>query len=64
MLPIKYTKEQSDFIRQNGSCINGKWYYIPYWFKEVGEDTFELVRFENLPADVKEMINQNRNPQP
>lgn len=58
MIPVKYTKEQTDFIKRTSTSIKDQWYYIPFWFKEVGENTFELYTFDKLPEPLKrEIIN-------
>lgn len=56
MMPVKYTQEQANFIRQQGSCIDAAWYHIPMFFKEVGENMFEVYEFEELPQYVKDTI--------
>jgi hypothetical protein len=66
-MKVKYTKEQSDFIKHHGSYVpledkSEDWYWIPFWFKSTGEDcVFEPVLFDNLPDYLKEAIKRFRN---
>jgi hypothetical protein len=55
---IKLSQEQTDFIKQMANTINGNWYYLPFWFHEVGENTFEVVGFDKLPKHLKEKISE------
>lgn len=64
MTLVKLTTEEADFIRSSGSCVNDEWYYIPYWFRQIGENTFELFTFDKLPESLKEQISKLRNPEP
>lgn len=56
------TKEQSDFIEQNGSHVydGNDWYYLPHWYKKKGEGLYEIVSFEKLSNDVKDFIANER----
>ena len=64
---IKVTKEQSDFIKQNGSRVEAndkKYYYIPFWFMETEiEGVFEELSFDKLPEALKKEIKSNRDSQ-
>ena len=63
---VQLTKEQSEFLKGNSTMMvteKGNWYYMPYWWKEnkeVGENVFEIVMFDNLPEYLKEMIHEHR----
>ena len=55
---LKFTPEQSAFIKGNGSHItdyNSDWYNMPFWYREVSENVFESVEYENLPKGIKEL---------
>jgi len=58
-MKVKYTKQEAEFIRSNGGRIEDNWYYFPYYFKEIGENTFEIVDFEKLPDRLKQPMNIN-----
>jgi len=53
-LPIKFTKEQSDFIQNASDChynVGGSnFYFIPYWFEKIQEDVFMQHHLKKLPA--------------
>jgi hypothetical protein len=56
---VKYTKEQASFIKGISTVIHdgeNSYYNIPFWFKEVGEDTFEKLRPEQLPEKVIDIL--------
>jgi hypothetical protein len=60
---VKLTKEQVDFLKGNSAHINdgqNKWYYLPFWFKEVDEDKFEITQFDQLPGHVIDVIKDRR----
>lgn len=62
-MTIKLIKTDSEFLEVAATKIhtNGQeWYYLPFWYKRVGEDTFEQVRFENLPKFIIDYINSER----
>lgn len=38
------------------------YYYMPYWFRQTDEEgIYEIVRFERLPQDVKDLVHGERN---
>lgn len=41
---------------------SGEWFWMPYWFKKVGEDIYEQYSFDKLPQEIKDEINKIRNP--
>ena len=42
-----------------------EWYYLPFWFKHIGDGIYELYVFDELPDHLKKTIQENRmsNPQ-
>lgn len=63
-LPIKFTKEQSDFIQSISKCIydvNGNdFYFMPCWFEKVGEDIFIQHPLGKLPEALIQRIKNDR----
>jgi len=37
------------------------WYYFPFWMKKIEDDVFEMVHFESLSENIKNLINKERN---
>ena len=63
MMPIKITEEQALFLRTMATCINHEnhnWFYMPFSFKQVGENTFEVIQFEKLPEHFISFIKLSR----
>jgi len=66
-MKIKYSKEVSDFIEGTSNCIpvsyplqDTSYYYMPFWFKKVGECMFEIYNLDELPQELKNEIKKNR----
>jgi hypothetical protein len=56
MALTKLTQEQIDFIKSNSTHLSdgeNDWYFIPYWFKQIDNDKFDIVHFDKLPQNVK-----------
>jgi len=62
-MTIKFIKTDSDFIEKISRCeydVNGSnWYYMPFWFKKVGEDVYEQHSLDDLPNEIKNRITKN-----
>lgn len=62
---IVYTASEDtyNFFKENATVVYAGeiYYYMPYWFKDLGNGKFEQIRFENLPKDVIDLINKERN---
>lgn len=61
MNKIKLTKEQLDLFFNYSNIIstsNEEWFNIPFWFKRIDEDTFELFSRNELPKELLETINE------
>lgn len=59
MMVKKLTKEEVEFLKKMSNQVydgENAWYYLPFWFKQVDEDKFEVTQFENLPEKVIEVI--------
>jgi|GEM_PF-5763974 len=65
-LPIKFSPEKSQFIQSISNClydVNGNdFYFIPFWFEKVGEDTFIQHPLGGLPEQLIQRINRDREP--
>ena len=47
------------FLESLGKKIDG-YYHVPYWFKRVDGDDFEVLRFEDLPEKIKSRLEEER----
>jgi hypothetical protein len=59
MEKLKLTEGQVSLLRNLASVVatNGEeWYYLPFWFKDLGHNVFEIYRFEKLPPHLIEHI--------
>lgn len=62
-MTILLTQDQQETMRATHEYIqtnDGNYYHQPCWLKELGNDSFERVRYENLPDSVKDFILQQR----
>lgn len=59
-MTIKLIKTDSEFIETAGAKVDGIYFYLPYWYKKVGDGLYEQLQFENLPDELKERIRENR----
>ncbi len=59
---LKFTETDSDLIEKVSTCIydvNGSnWYYMPYWFKKVGDGLYQQFTFDQLPEELKQRLNE------
>lgn len=63
-MEIKGIGEQKfkDVLQQNASIVDGKYYYLPFWFEKVdnnnniGSSDFKLHHLENIPDELKETV--------
>lgn len=64
MKKIKINASIKDLFRILSAKIsttkNNKYLYLPYWFKDIGNDLFEVIRFSNLPKNLTDYIKKNR----
>jgi hypothetical protein len=55
---ITLTESQIELIRSIGTVVyNGEdiYYNIPFWFKHLGGNRFEIIRKDQLPQDIREL---------
>ena len=65
-LPIKLSKEVSEFIEANGSCMydaidGNNCYFIPIWFEKVGENLYKQHYFNDIPTQLANLLKEERN---
>jgi len=60
-MKIELSKEAQELL-ETGTCINGKYYYLPYWFEKIGNNIFTVYSFEKLPNEIKSIIINHRLP--
>lgn len=57
---IKLIESDSEFLEKVANKItvhSEDWYYMPFWYRKISENTYKEVRFEDLPESVMEFIN-------
>jgi hypothetical protein len=67
--PVKLPPEAEQFIKSFASAVHismgeklsEDWYFFPFYFKDNGDGTFQMVGFENLPDYVRRQIEIQRN---
>lgn len=58
------SEEERSFLDRFGAMVqiyNEKWRYMPLWFKENEDGTFESFSFEAIPEYVKTVLDDKRN---
>ena len=58
-MKIQLTPSEEVFIKRISNVIsvdNENWFFMPFWYKDLGNGRFEEVGFEQLPENVKEYI--------
>ena len=61
MAKIKFSKEQAKLITNMSVTVSdgtgdGPWHYLPYWFKDNQDGTFDVVQPEKLPESIRKVI--------
>lgn len=59
-IEITLTDEQAELL-QSHSTIIGDNYFMPYWFKRIYGNKFELLRLGSLPPEMSAEIEEMRN---
>jgi len=60
---VKLIETDSMFLEKVSSKIvsNGQnWYYMPFWYKKIAENVYQQVDFKDLPPDIINIIQKNR----
>ncbi len=53
MEKVRLTDDQVNLVKSWSAISNGDmWYFIPCWFKEVGDNVFEIHKLGQLPDDL------------
>jgi hypothetical protein len=63
--PIKLSHEVIDFLKSSGSVVSigmsgSTYYYMPYWFRDLGDRKVEMLNFDELPDELKKEIGAMR----
>jgi len=58
--PIKLIETDSLFLEKTANIINNEWFYMPYWFKKVGDGLFIQYSFDQLPDELKTILKKER----
>lgn len=53
------------FLEENASSIEGRYYFLPFWFEKIEDGMFmnakyKLHRLDNLPEELKSLIEKQR----
>lgn len=61
---LKLHKTDSELIEKVGHHVHlsegNDWYFMPFWFKKMGEGLYAEHRFEDLPEDLKTYLTHNK----
>ena len=60
---LKLTKEQQELIKLGQMVVTEqgrKFYFLPFWFEDMGDGLFEEYNLEFLPDVLKEALKENR----
>lgn len=64
MATIKLVKTDSEFLETASRKVvltDGRtFFYCPYWFEKVSEDTYQQYSFEQLPIELIDQVLLNR----
>ncbi len=58
---ILLTKEQQSLVETNSTCIEGKYYFIPYWFEKMEDNlpgSFKIHSLERIPENLRKLIEE------
>lgn len=64
-IALKLIETDSKFLEVAGSAItvNGNEYFsLPFWYKKIGDGLFVEYRFEDLPQELKNELQIQREP--
>ena len=65
---LKVQKTDSEFLKVAGNVVvdndKRRWYYLPFWYEEVGDGLFVQHSFEDLPESLKNYIHNERISEP
>jgi hypothetical protein len=60
MAMIKLTPEQEQFLENSCTKIKQEdqrqFYYMPFWWEKLGDGTWTVHNFDNLPPDLKQAL--------
>ena len=57
---IKLTAEQLNLFFNYANILfldEERWFHIPFWFRRIDQDTFELYSKSELPEELLDIIN-------
>jgi hypothetical protein len=65
-IPIKFSKEVSDFIEATAafSDAENRYYWFQHYFKKVGDCLFEIVQFNDSNGELKHIVERSEDPNP
>lgn len=49
-----------NFFKQVKTEKGDTWFYCPFYFKDTLEGTYECLRFDQIPSEVKDLILANQ----
>lgn len=64
MIEQKVEKEVVAFFKAHGNIIDGKYVFYPHWIQIISDDTVVAFSWDNLPPDLKQYLNDERNGTP
>jgi len=58
-IPIKFSEEISNFIEGTGCKEDEDWFWLPHYFKKVGDGLYEICEFKEVGRSLKRIIEQD-----
>ena len=54
-MSVKITKRKTinTLLEKSGSCVNDKYYFLPFWFEKDSDGNFIMHHLEHLPNNLK-----------
>lgn len=62
-LTLNLSKDNVSFL-ELGNCTltrDGKFFYLPFYFRELPNGTYQLFTYDRLPKSIKQIVDENKN---
>ena len=63
-MKLKISKERMAIVRESGTLITtdegNKYLRLPFWFKDLGDDVYEVYEQWDTPKDLDRQLRENR----
>jgi len=60
---VTLTDEQISLFNCNATVLqyDGRYMFLPFWFKDLGDNNYEMIAIEDLPTDIGNIIGDRYN---